>query len=202
MTMAENQNFKSKGKWNFPGLILIKMEGLKMKNKRFLKVITLVITVAILLILGSLRKTEAQTYVTVAADHDLNVESDYEYFSARISASAYFEIKFDIEEGTGEDIEIILAADEDEGDYEVDDDTFIWYLGDDAYSTNNTSYDDFGPDDDGDVEVPSFSNLLLLAALEDDDWIDYEWDGAKIEKITVILVYHRSTNRSCQDKGI
>jgi hypothetical protein len=163
-----------------------------MKNKWFLNVMIIATCLAVVSTFSLVRTTQAQTYVTVAADHDLEVESDFEYFSMEYLSTAYFEIKFDIKavkNGDTEDVEIILKADEDEGDYEVDDDdTFIYYLGDDAYSSNMSAYDEIGPDDDGDIEMPAFTVLFLNAAFEDSDWAEYTWEGSEIEKITVTLV--------------
>jgi hypothetical protein len=170
------------------------MEDIKMKDKRFFKIIAIAVSLIIMLALVFVRTIKAQNYVTVAADHDLDVESDYKYFSMEYLATTYFEIKFDIKavkDGSTEDVEIILAADNDAGDYEVkDDDTFFYYLGDDAYSSNMTSYDEIGLDDDGDIDMPSFTALFFLAKIDDpsSDWVDYTWAGSKIEKITVYLV--------------
>ncbi|MGA1841265.1 MAG: MopE-related protein [bacterium] len=165
-----------------------------MKYKCFLKVIFFVISLFVILTLAFISTTEAQTYTTVAAEHNLDVESDYKFFSIKYLATAYFEIKFNIKavRGTGtKDVEIILKAENDEGDYETEDnDTFIYYLGDDSYSTSMASYQTIGPNRDGDIKLPIFTALFAMAVFDDpySDWIDYTWTGSKIEKITVSLI--------------
>jgi hypothetical protein len=148
---------------------------------------------------GRIDEFTGGTYLTVAVDRDVIIESDYQYFSMDYLATAYFEIKFDIKavkDGTTEDVEIILQADNDARDYEVvDDDTFIYYLGEDAYFSSMTSFDEIGPDDDGDIGMPAFTSLFALAKFDDpgSNWADYIWDGSVIEKITVTLVARSSS---------
>jgi hypothetical protein len=170
-------------------------EDFLMKNKWFLKVIFLTIGLAFIGAFILAPATEAQ--VTVTVTHNVDIDANYPYFETDLLASGgFFEIVFHIEEANGEDVKIHLATGEDYEDEDADKDEYWFYLGDEPFGTSTTDYKEIGYDaiSNVDVDIPSFPEMFIMAAYEDDDWADYDWydpnggtDGAVIEKITITL---------------
>lgn len=157
-----------------------------MKHKWFLKVIIVAVSLVAMSALLCAPAAQAQT-VTVTVDHDVDIDANYEFFSTEIKATCYFEIIFEIEEGTGDDVEIVLAADDDYDDADLDDETLTYYLGEDAYDKSSPSYEEIGMSSGYDINVPAFTSLFARAKIIGDDWDTYTWDGATINKITITM---------------
>lgn len=157
-----------------------------MQHKWFLKII--IVAVGLVAMSSFLFATAAQAQVTVTVDHDVDVDSNYEFFSTEIKATTYFEIIFDIEEGNGEDVKILLIADDDYDDAEVSGKTLTYYLGDDAYDSSSPSYEEIGMCLGFDIDLPAFTSLFVRAGFIDDDWDAYTWEGATITKVTIKMV--------------
>ena len=100
-----------------------------MKSHRFSKIIIFVMSFILASSLTLLPLAQSQIpYVgaqtkNVDTDHDMDPEipGNYQYMEIKILPNSYFEIILEVQDETGEDLEIIFAADEDEGDFDVDD---------------------------------------------------------------------------------
>ena len=162
-----------------------------MKADHVFKIIIFAMSFVLASYLTFLPLTQSQTIIPFAMAQTINVDTDhdmypeipgnYQYMEIKILPNSYFEIILEIEEEiSGETLYIVFAADEDEGDVDVDGDTMTYYLGDDIYSSTKTSYDIYG-DDSEDIELPGIWELFIMAWDESIDWDTYDWPAPGLD---------------------
>ncbi|MGA1792258.1 MAG: hypothetical protein ACMUIM_12280 [bacterium] len=175
-----------------------------MKADHIFKIIIFAVSFILASYLTFLPLTQSQTIIPYAMAQTINVDTDhdmypeipgnYQYMEIKILPNSYFEIILEIEEVGGETLYIVFAADEDEGDVEVDGDTMTYYLGDNIYSSIKTSYDIYG-DSGEDIELPSIWVLFYMAWDESNDWDSYDWDFSSTSTCRIVNIRIKSTDK-------